>query len=260
MDDLQALRAFGLELADAADAISLPAFLAGPEVSTKADGTPVTAADTAIEELIRDRVRSRFPSHGVLGEEYGDDPGQDGMRWIVDPIDATANYVRRIHAWATLIAVERDGELLSAVVSAPALRERWSATRGGGAWVRTDGREREIHVSAVARLGEAQLVYAGMRGLERDGRGAGVRAAIGQSKRDRGFGDFWGHMLVAQGSAEAMFESGVSVWDLAAPALIVAEAGGSFSDLDGTPGYAGPTALTTNGHLHAELVALLARR
>jgi histidinol-phosphatase len=260
MDDLEALRAFGLELADAADAISLPAFLAGPEVSTKADGTPVTAADTAIEELIRDRVRRRFPTHGVLGEEFGDDSGGDGTRWIVDPVDGTANFARHIHVWATLIGVERDGELVASVVSAPALGQRWSATRGGGATTTLGGRTWPVRVSAVPRLEEAHLIHAGLSPFDDEGRGEGIREALRRSWRDRGLGDFWGYMLVAQGSADVMVETGVSVWDLAGPALIVTEAGGQFSDLDGTPGYAGPTALATNGLLHAEMVALLARR
>ena len=260
MDDLEALHAFGLELADAADAISLPAFLAGPEVSTKADGTPVTPADTAIEELIRDRVGRRFPTHGVLGEEFGDDSGAGGTRWIVDPIDGTANFARHIHVWATLIGVERDGALVAGVVSAPALGQRWSATRGGGATTTLGGRSWPVRVSAVPRLEEAHLIHAGLSPFDDEGRGEGIREALRRSWRDRGLGDFWGYMLVAQGSADVMVETGVSVWDLAGPAMIVTEAGGQFSDLDGTPGYAGPTALATNGLLHAELVALLAPR
>ena len=260
MDERAAMRDYALELADAADAISLPAFLDGPDFRTKADGTPVTSTDTAIEELIRGRIRRRFPTHGVLGEEYGEDAGSDGTRWIVDPIDGTANFVRRIHVWATLIGVERDGELLAGVVSAPALGQRWSAICGGGATTTLHGRTSPARVSAVSRLEEAHLIHAGLSPFEAEGRGAGIREALRRSWRDRGLGDFWGYMLVAQGSADAMVETGVSAWDLAGPALIVSEAGGRFTDLDGAPGYSGPTALATNGQLHAELVALLAPR
>jgi histidinol-phosphatase len=260
MDDPATLRDFGMELADAADAISLPAFLAGPEVRTKDDGTPVTSADTSIEELIRDRIRHRFPSHGVLGEEFGDDSAGDGTRWIVDPIDGTANFVRRIHVWATLIGVEREGQLVAGVVSAPALGQRWSAIRGGGATTTLHGHTWPARVSDVRRLEQAHLIHAGLSPFDAEGRGDGIREALRRSWRDRGLGDFWGYMLVAQGSADAMVETGVSAWDLASPALIVAEAGGRFTDLDGAPSHAGPTALATNGHLHAELVRLLARR
>ncbi|MGH7419080.1 MAG: inositol monophosphatase family protein, partial [Candidatus Rokuibacteriota bacterium] len=165
-----------------------------------------------------------------------------------------------IHVWATLIGVEQDGELVAGVVSAPALGQRWSAIRGGGATTTLGGRTWPVRVSAVPRLEEAHLIHAGLSPFDDEGRGEGIREALRRSWRDRGLGDFWGYMLVAQGSADVMVETGVSVWDLAGPALIVTEAGGRFSDMDGTPGYAGPTALATNGLLHAELVALLARR
>jgi len=257
------LRDFALELADEADALSLPQFLDGPAVEWKADGSPVTAVDRGIEELVRRRVAEAFPTHAVRGEEFGDSPGSagsgSGWRWIVDPIDGTANFTRGIAVWATLLAVESGGVLQAAVVSAPALGQRWHAVRGGGAATIRMGRQQPIRVSGVSQLGDAQLVFAGLAPLERDGRGAGVRAVIGQAWRDRGFGDFWGYMLVAAGAAEAMFEVGVRDWDLAAPALVVEEAGGRFTDLDGVAGWAGPSALATNGLLHDELVQLLRR-
>ena len=262
MADAEALRAFASDLADAADAITMPAFLAGVESTAKADGTPVTEADTAVEALIRSRIGERFPTHSMLGEEFGEQPGPrgaDGTRWVMDPIDGTVNFARGIQVWATLIAVERDGELLAAVVSAPALGQRWSAAQGRGASTVRGGTERPMHVSNVDRLGDAHLVHAGLANLEADGRGAGVATALRRSARDRGIGDFWGYMLVAQGSADAMFEVGVKPWDLAAPALIVAEAGGRFTDLEGSPVRTGPSALATNGRLHEELVAILAQ-
>ena len=261
MDDARELWTFARELAAQADQITMPAFLAGPTATAKADGTPVTAADTDAESLIRGRIEERYPEHGILGEEFGEVAGSagNGTRWIIDPIDGTVNFARGIQVWATLIAVERAGELLAAAVSAPALGQRWSAYRGGGATTSRGGPDVPIHVSSTSRLADASLVHAGIGDLDHDGRAAGVRAALDGAWRDRGIGDFWGYMLVAQGSADAMFEVGVKPWDLAAPALIVAEAGGRFTDLDGTPARSGPTALATNSHLHQELLALLGR-
>ena len=249
---------FALQLADEADAITLPAFLDGAQAQSKADGTPVTDADTAVERAIRQRIGAAFPGHGILGEELGSEPMRDGTRWIVDPIDGTVNFARRIAVWATLIAAEQDGELVAAVVSSPALAQRWSAARGVGATTVDHGRERPIHVSGVHRLAEAHVVHAGVGAMQRDGIGPGLWRILEESKRDRGFGDALGYMLVAQGSADVMVETLVKPWDLAAPAMIVTEAGGRFTDVSGNPGIAGPTALATNGHLHEELVRLLA--
>lgn len=258
MADPAELLAFALDLADEADTITLPAFLDGVEVHAKADGTPVTAADTAVERTLRERIATAFPDHGILGEEMGAEPGRGGARWIVDPIDGTVNFARRIAVWATLIAVEQDGDLVAAAVSSPALSQRWSASRGGGATTVHYGRERPIRVSDFRRLAEAQVVHAGVGAMEREGMGPGLWQVLHQSKRDRGFGDALGYMLVAQGSADVMVETNVKPWDLAAPAMIITEAGGRFTDVAGTPGYAGPTALATNGHLHDELVQVLA--
>jgi histidinol-phosphatase len=262
--DAGTLLAFALELADAADAVSLPAFLDAIPARDKADGTPVTDADTAVETLIRERIADAWPEHAILGEEFGaaGDQGTSGsgparVRWIVDPIDGTANFVRRTAVWATLIAAEVDGELAVAVVSAPAMSQRWWASRGGGAWTAHFRRERAIRVSTVGRLADAQVVHAGVAAMEREGIGPGFRAVLAGAKRDRGFGDALGYMLVAQGSAEVMVETGVSVWDLAAPALVVTEAGGRFGRADGSAGYDGPTALATNGRVHDEVLRQL---
>jgi histidinol-phosphatase len=252
------LLAFTLQLADEADAITLPAFLDGVEAHAKADGTPVTVADTAVEQAIRERIGAAFPDHGILGEEMGAEPGGGEARWIIDPIDGTVNFTRRIAVWATLIAVEQGGDLVAAAVSSPALSQRWSAARGLGATTVHFGRERPIRVSDVRRLAEAQVVHAGVGAMQREGMGPGLWQALHRSKRDRGFGDALGYMLVAQGSADVMVETKVKPWDLAAPAMIVTEAGGRFTDVAGSPGYAGPTALATNGHLHQELVRVLA--
>jgi histidinol-phosphatase len=256
--DPDALRRFALEIVDETDAIALGHFAGELTITSKHDRTLVTQADTEVETRLRSRIAESFPHHGIVGEEFGTEAGDGETRWIIDPIDGTNNFVRGIPVWATLLAVERSAELVAAVASAPALRQRWYAAIGNGARTRTaGGPEREIHVSTVARLEQAQLLYSTLRTLDRSGIGDGLRDAVGRAWRDRGFGDFWGYMLVAQGSAEAMVEVGPTIWDLAAPALIVAEAGGRFTDLAGEPSYAGPAALATNAILHDELLSIL---
>jgi len=259
-DDVAALLAFAHELLDETDAIALRHVAGGLTVSTKPDRTLVTQADTEIETHLRDRIADAFPTHTVAGEEFGTAEDSGDGRWIMDPIDATHNVVRGIEIFATLIAFERDGELEVGVVSAPAMRRRWWATRGGGATLRADGAERSIHVSAIATLANAQIAFSTLRGLDAAGLGDGLRRLAGASWRDRGFGDFWGHMLVAQGSAEAMLEYGVSPWDMAAPHLIVTEAGGQMTDLDGRSTWSGPQVVSSNGLLHHRVLEMLAGR
>jgi histidinol-phosphatase len=253
------LRRFAVGLLDETDAIALHHLAGGLTITEKRDATLVTQVDTDIETLLRARISDAFPNHGLVGEEYADHAGDGETRWIIDPIDGTHNLVRGIPVWATLIAVERGGELLAAAVSAPALARRWHAARGEGASVRDLLGERPLHVSGVDRLEDAQVVWSGLRPLEDAGFGPAVRAIAAGAWRDRGFGDFWGYMLVAQGAAEAMLEIGPTLWDLAAPALIVAEAGGRLTDFSGRDSYAGPQALASNGRLHGALVQLLGR-
>lgn len=248
---------FGHELLDETDAIAL-ALIDGPlGVTTKANETLVTRVDTEIETRLRDRIAGAYPDHTVLGEEFGTAEDAGHGRWIIDPIDATHNLVRGVDVFATLLAFERDGELELGLVSAPALRRRWFAMRGGGAVLRTDRGERPIRVSEVAALADAQIVFSTLRGLEEAGMGEALRRITGSAWRDRGFGDFWGHMLVAQGSAECMIEYGVAPWDMAAPFVIVTEAGGRMTDPDGRPSWTDPRVLTSNGALHDELLELL---
>jgi histidinol-phosphatase len=251
------LLGFAHDLLDATDEVALRFFGTELTVDAKPDRTLVTQADTGIETLVRERIGETFPRHAVAGEEFGfaDDAG-DG-RWIVDPIDATHNFVRGIEVFATLLAFERDGEMEVAVVSAPAMGRRWDAVRGAGARARVGGRERPIAVSRVGSLADAQIVFSTLRGLENAGLGEGLRRLTGEAWRDRGFGDFWGHMLVAQGSAEAMLEYGVSPWDMAAPYLVVTEAGGRMTDLEGRPSWIGRQVLTTNGVLHGTILGQL---
>jgi histidinol-phosphatase len=252
------LRDFALELLDETDAIALRHLARGLTVDTKADATLVTQVDTEIEELLRMRIAAAFPDHGFLGEELGSVAGDGVTRWIVDPIDGTHNLVRGIPVFATLIAVEREGRLVAAAISAPALSRRWHAVRGGGAFARDLIGERRIHVSRVAELGEAQVLSSGLQPMHRAGYGDAVARLANSVWRDRGFGDFWGYMLVAEGAAEVMLEIGPTLWDLAAPALILEEAGGRMTDFSGQASYEGPQALATNGRLHDAVVSLLA--
>ena len=242
--------ALALELADAADALSLPRFRAHDlVVETKPDLTPVTEADRAVEAELRRLLAEWRPGEAVLGEEQGAVDGSAGgdARWIVDPIDGTRNFSRGIPVWATLIALERESGVVCGVVSAPALGRRWWAERGGGAW--RDGGER-LRVSAIERLDDATVLVA----LDRPP-AAGAFGAW----HLRGFADFWAHMLVAEGAAEIAIDAiGVSVWDLAAPLVIVEEAGGRFTDADGASRADGRSAVATNGLLHDEALALLA--
>jgi histidinol-phosphatase len=232
-----------LELADAADAISVTRFRAGDlDVRTKPDATPVTEADLAVEAAIREALARARPGDAILGEEHGV-AGTATRRWIVDPIDGTRNYTRGIPVWATLIALEEAGEIVLGVVSAPALGRRWYAERGGGAWAGDD----RVRVSSVHTIEDAVLTFA----LEQP-----VPALAGRAWHARGYGDFWGHMLVAEGAVDGAIDAvGVKPWDLAPLQVIVEEAGGVFTDFHGERRIDTGTAVSSNGHLHAELLA-----
>jgi histidinol-phosphatase len=244
--------AFANELADRAGKIGLSYFRGSFEVREKADRTPVTEADLAIEAAIREAVRERYPGDGVLGEEGGEE-GDARRRWVVDPIDGTKNFADGIQIWSNLIALEVDGEPAVGVVNLPALGERYEAARGGGA--RLNGEA--IHASRADRVGRAFVVFAGMEDWRSGEYAAGVQALVADARRNRGFGDAWGHCLVARGSADVMVELQLATWDFAALKVIVEEAGGKISQFDGSPLAHGRSVLTTNGVLHDEVVARL---
>ena len=223
----------------------MAAFRGGLAVERKADGSPVTEADRAVERELRARLAAARPEDGVIGEEYGAEGGGE-RRWLLDPIDGTRNFVRGIPVFATLIALEVAGRIEVGVVSAPALGARWWAARGGGA----HASGRRVRVSQVASLDQAQLAYDSVpgfavRGLEE--RFLGLARRCG---RTRGFGDFWSHVLVAEGCVEVAVEPEVSPWDLAPLIVIVEEAGGRFTDLDGRARIDGGSAVASNGILH----------
>ncbi len=252
-----------LELADVADRITLARFRAADlVVETKPDLTPVTEADTTVERAVRERLAEVRPDDAIVGEEYGSSGASDGgRRWIIDPIDGTKNYVRGIPVWATLLALHDDDQATVGVVSAPALGRRWWAALGAGAFA-ADGlstEPRPLRVSAVRALADAQLLVSGFDGWEEQGRLDQLLSLARRCWRTRGFGDFWTYMLIAEGVAEVGCEPVVSLWDLAAPQVIVEEAGGTFTDLGGVRTADGGDALATNGLLHEQALALVGR-
>ena len=256
MSEVEQLLAFAQECCDAADRIAMQWFRREPRVERKPDGSYVTQADVAIEQELRERILRSYPRHGILGEEFAPQAGDGETRWIIDPIDATHSYLRGIPVFATLLALERAGEVVLAVVSAPALGQRWHARRGAGAWCAG----RRLHVSGVTRLNEAQVFYASRTAFLQVGRAAGFDAVVAATWRDRGFGDFWGYALVAEGTGEAMMEPELAPWDLAAPLVLIEEAGGRLTDLEGRRTYAGGNALASNGLLHDALLEKLRTR
>ena len=232
-----------LSLADSADEITMR-FFRSPALSVRAksDRSPVSEADEAVERMIRDRIAAERPSDSILGEEFGTS-GSNARRWIIDPIDATGNYIRGVPVFGTLIALEDSGEPVAGVVSAPALHRRWSAARGQGAHCNGT----PIHVSSVAALAG---VFLGYDSINDFADGETFIELLRSCHRTRGFGDFWAHMLVAEGALDAAIEPRVAHWDMAAVQIIVEEAGGRFTNLAGERRADGGSALSTNGRVH----------
>jgi histidinol-phosphatase len=259
---LESWLSFALECCDEADELALRSFRRDLVIETKPDRSFVTNADRAIEERIRARIAAAYPDHGVVGEEFGIDAGGGRVRWYVDPIDGTHNFMRGVPLFGTLLAVEFDGEMQAGVMSAPALGGRWFARRGGGAWAIASvgpdaGVRRSIGVSSVAALGDVHLLYGSAQEIAESGAAPGFPSLVADVWRDRGFGDFWGYALVAEGAAEAMVEVGPKSWDLAAPLVIVEEAGGRLTDLAGSRSIHSGTVLASNGRVHDEVLARL---
>jgi histidinol-phosphatase len=244
---------FAHEVADAAAEIAVPIFRGDPEVRLKPDNTPVTEADVRVEEMVRRAVAERFPHDAVLGEEGGMDREAE-RTWIVDPIDGTKNFAAGIQVWGTLLALRIGEELVMGVVSAPALGERYDAVRGEGATLNGQ----QIRVSATGSIEEAAICFGDPDNFFLGGLRGPFEQLAASSSRARGFGDFWGHMLVARGSMDAMLEPALNEWDYSALVPIVEEAGGRITQLDGSPLSHEGGALTTNGTLHDEVVAIFA--
>ena len=254
-DDLR----FAHVLADAADDITTRRFRAlDLRVEAKPDLTPVTDADKAAEEILRNVLRRSRPRDAVLGEEFGRDGG--GPRcWVIDPIDGTKNYVRGVPVWATLIGLMDGDKVVTGVVSAPALGRRWWATVGTGAWTgRSLTKATRCRVSDVARLEDASFSYSEVAEWADKGLLPGFLRLAQSAWRTRAYGDFWSHMLVAEGAVDFSAEPEVSLWDLAALQIIVEEAGGVFTDLAGQAAPDRGSAVCTNGWLHDQVLSCLA--
>ena len=256
-DDL----ALAISLANAADSITLARFGAVDLiVETKPDLTPVSDADRAVEESLRDRIGHARPSDAVWGEEFGR-TGDSARRWVIDPIDGTNNFVRGVPVWATLIAL-LDGDVpVVGVVSAPLLGRRWWSAPGSGAWASALGGEpRRLAVSRVAALSDASLSYASIGGWSALGARDRFVALTEQVWRSRAYGDFWSYMLLAEGAVDIAAEPELALWDMAAVAAIVVEAGGRFSGLNGVDGVMQGNAAASNGLLHDALLAAVGPR
>ena len=245
-------------LADSADSITMSRFRAlDLVVETKPDLTPVSDADTRVEEAIRSALGRARSRDAVVGEEMGS-TGHGPRRWVVDPIDGTKNFVRGVPVWATLIALMDGDEVVAGLVSAPALSRRWWAGIGSGAFTgKSLSSATRMSVSTVDRLSDASLSYSSLSGWHDLGREEAFLGLTRDVWRTRAFGDFWSYMLVAEGAVDVATEPAVALHDLAAPSIVVTEAGGRFTDLEGTPGPSGGSAVATNGLLQDEVLRRL---
>jgi histidinol-phosphatase len=260
--DVQVALAVARELAVEGGAIAGEHYRRDSPARRKQDGTWVTDADVAVETALRARVAERFPEHNVLGEEGGlrradgAPASWDAPTWVIDPIDATSNFMAGIPIWATLVALRIQGRNVVGIVNAPALGELYEAAEGHGARLNGD----PIHVDAVPRLADAMVLYGSVHAMSQSGLGPFFRTLVSRTRRDRGLGPFWGHMLVARGAAHIMIEPTpyrtLAVWDVAPLEVIVTEAGGRLSRLDGHGWSPGHACLTTCGSIHDDVVAL----
>ena len=275
LDDLALAQA----LADLADAITLDRYQSQDLViTTKPDNTPVTDADRAVETAIREALRTHRSGDGLVGEEFGSDKGSSGRYWVIDPIDGTKNFMRGVPTWATLIAlvqVDASGneEVVVGIASAPALARRWAAAKGHGATVRFSAgnddfndaeadkdlesfsaavNEKKISVSKVSALSDASISYSDFVGW--GDRLEPFQKMLAGAWRTRGIGDFWSHMLVAEGAVDVAVEPSLAVWDMAALDIIVREAGGTFTNTAGQNGPFGGSGVSTNGLLHNAVI------
>lgn len=253
-DDLALAR----RLADVADEISLARFRSGSlEISTKPDASHVTDADLAVERALRHVLAAERPDDGIHGEEYGT-AGSIDRQWILDPIDGTANFLRGVPNWATLISLAVNGEPVVGVASAPAFRKRWWAAEGSGAWLAEDGEEpRRLRVSAVEKLGDASLSFQSIAQWDDAGY---LDQLIGLSRavwRDRAYGDMWSYGLLAEGLIDIVAEFDVKEYDIAPFVILVREAGGRFTAIDGRDTIAGRSSLASNGILHDQVLSTL---
>jgi histidinol-phosphatase len=224
-----------------------------PHVEWKLDRSPVTAGDRAGEAFLRNRIINAFPNDAFLGEEFGEKPGDSGYRWIVDPIDGTRNFMRGMPLWGTLVGLEYRGEAIAGAAAMPSLGHSYRALRGDGAYRDS----RRLHVSDTASLGDAVLACSSLSGFFKAGREAQFMELVRRTQRQRAFGNFYGFVLIAEGAADVMVEQGLHIWDIAAVAPIIEEAGGRFTDWDGRATVHRPDVVASNGKLHDESLRIL---
>ncbi|ASY10170.1 inositol monophosphatase family protein [Candidatus Planktophila lacus] len=251
--------ALAIRLADAADSITLARYQSiDLVVTTKPDNTPVTDADKATEEALRALLKNHRPDDGIVGEEFGNDAGSAERYWVIDPIDGTKNFLRGVPTWATLIGLiekQSDGRevVVVGVVSAPALFRRWHASEGHGAFVSVNkAAPQRISVSQVSEVKDASISYSDFIGWGE--RLAPFQELMSSAWRTRGIGDFWSHMLVAEGAVDVAIEPSLALWDMAALDIIVREAGGRFTNVAGVDGSLGGSGLSTNSAIHQKIV------
>lgn len=251
--------ALAMRLADAADSITLARYQSiDLVVTTKPDNTPVTDADKATEEALRALLKNHRPEDGIVGEEFGNDAGGAERYWVIDPIDGTKNFLRGVPTWATLIGLiekQSDGSEVAVVgvVSAPALFRRWHASEGNGAFVSLNkAAPTKINVSQVSEIKDASISYSDFIGWGE--RLAPFQSLLADAWRTRGIGDFWSHMLVAEGAVDVAAEPSLALWDMAALDIIVREAGGRFTNMAGSDGSLGGSGLSTNSAIHEKIV------
>jgi len=249
--ELDRALAAAVEAARAAGEVALKYYRTGFDVTLKADATPVTQADQGAEQAIREVLGRAFPAHGFLGEEFGA-VGDQQHRWIIDPIDGTKNFVRHVPIWATLIGFEDAGEITVGVIHNPVTGDLLAARRGGGAWLNGE----RVRASTIGGLREATLLHAGLKLLKDAGHWDGFVRLVDATDRQRGFGDYLGYAMVAEGKAEIYVEIDLKPWDLAPCKIVVEEAGGRFTDFTGTPTIYTGDAFATNGALHDAALAL----
>ena len=254
--------ALAIRLADAADSITLARYQSiDLVVTTKPDNTPVTDADKATEEALRALLKNHRPDDGIVGEEFGNDAGSAERYWVIDPIDGTKNFLRGVPTWATLIGLiekQSDGRevVVVGVVSAPALFRRWHASEGHGAFVSVNkAAPQRINVSQVSEIKDASISYSDFIGWGE--RLAPFQELMAAAWRTRGIGDFWSHMLVAEGAVDVAIEPSLALWDMAALDIIVREAGGRFTNVAGVDGSLGGSGLSTNSAIHQKIVDTL---